>query len=121
MSQILEHASWIYPSEDIGEICPVFRKHFTARPGAAAKLEITAFGVYEAFLNGQRIGNFFLAPGWTSYPTRLQVQTYDLTALLREENELTVTLGKGLVRRTDFCRCLSGDCGRPGVCWQHCI
>ena len=95
MSQILEHASWIYPSEDIGEICPVFRKHFTARPGAAAKLEITAFGVYEAFLNGQRIGNFFLAPGWTSYPTRLQVQTYDLTALLREENELTVTLGKG--------------------------
>ena len=95
MSQILEHASWIYPSENIGEICPVFRKHFTARPGAAAKLEITAFGVYEAFLNGQRIGNFFLAPGWTSYPTRLQVQTYDLTALLREENELTVTLGKG--------------------------
>lgn len=95
MSQILEYASWIYPSEDIGEICPVFRKHFTARPGAAAKLEITAFGVYEAFLNGQRIGNFFLAPGWTSYPTRLQVQTYDLTALLREENELTVTLGKG--------------------------
>lgn len=85
MSQILEYASWIYPSEDIGEICPVFRKHFTARPGAAAKLEITAFGVYEAFLNGQRIGNFFLAPGWTSYPTRLQVQTYDLTALLREE------------------------------------
>ena len=58
MSQILEYASWIYPSEDIGEICPVFRKHFTARPGAAAKLEITAFGVYEAFLNGQRIGNF---------------------------------------------------------------
>ena len=95
MSQILEHASWIYPSENIGEICPVFRKHFTAHPGAAAKLEITAFGVYEVFLNGQRIGNFFLAPGWTSYPTRLQVQTYDLTALLREENELTVTLGKG--------------------------
>ena len=92
---MVEHASWIYPSEDIGEVCPVFRKHFTACPGAAAKLEITAFGVYEAFLNGQRIGNFFLAPGWTSYPTRLQVQTYDLTALLREENELTVTLGKG--------------------------
>ena len=79
----------------IGEICPVFRKHFSAFPGATAALEITAFGVYEAFLNGQRIGNFFLAPGWTSYPTRLQVQTYALTALLREENELTVTLGKG--------------------------
>ena len=79
----------------IGEICPVFRKHFSAFPGATAALEITAFGVYEAFLNGQRIGNVFLAPGWTSYPTRLQVQTYALTALLREENELTVTLGKG--------------------------
>ena len=102
---MVEHASWIYPSEDIGEVCPVFRKHFTACPGAAAKLEITAFGVYEAFLNGQRIGNFFLAPGWTSYPTRLQVQTYDLTALLREENELTVTLGKGW-----FAGRISTDC-----------
>ena len=117
MSQILEHASWIYPSEYIGEICPVFRKHFTARPGAAAKLEITAFGVYEAFLNGQRIGNFFLAPGWTSYPTRLQVQTYDLTALLREENELTVTLGKGWFAG----RISAGVYQAASVCWQHCI
>ena len=95
MSQILEHASWIYPAEDIGEVCPIFRKKFTAQAGATVKLEITAFGVYEAFLNGQRIGSSFLAPGWTSYLARLQVQTYDLTALLREENELTVTLGKG--------------------------
>lgn len=92
---ILERASWICPSEDIADVCPVFRKCFSAQPGTRATLEITALGVYEAQLNGARIGKFYLAPGWTSYPTRLQVQTYDLTALLREENELTVTLGKG--------------------------
>ena len=39
---ILEHASRIRPSEDIGDVCPVFRKRFSAQPGTQAKLEITA-------------------------------------------------------------------------------
>ena len=52
-------------------------------------------GLYEAALNGTRIGDFILAPGWTSYNKRLQYQCYDVTALLKEENTLTVTLGNG--------------------------
>ena len=61
-------------------------------------MEITALGVYVAELNGTRVGDFVLAPGWTSYEHRLQVQTYDVTELLTEENELHVTVGKGWFR-----------------------
>lgn len=92
---MMKHANWIYPSEDIGEVCPIFRKTFSAEEKTEALLTITALGVYEAYLNGNPIGDFYLAPGWTSYSNRLQVQEYDLTPLLRQENELTVTLGKG--------------------------
>ncbi|KAF2008743.1 glycoside hydrolase family 78 protein [Aaosphaeria arxii CBS 175.79] len=48
-----------------------------------ARLYITAQGVYEAEINGQRVGDYFLAPGWTAYEGRIQYQTYDVTPLLR--------------------------------------
>ena len=47
-----------------------------------ARLYATAHGVYQFSLNGQKVGDQFLAPGWTDYARRLQVQTYDVTALL---------------------------------------
>jgi alpha-L-rhamnosidase len=49
---------------------------------AQAALHVTAHGVYEAFVNGARVGDQELTPGWTAYRTRLQVQTYDVTELL---------------------------------------
>ena len=58
-------------------------------------MKITALGVYEAKLNGERVGDFILAPGWTSYLNRLQVQSYDVTNLLKTENSLEVTVGQG--------------------------
>ena len=58
-------------------------------------LTITALGVYEASINDRRVGQFVLAPGWTSYEKRLQVQTYDVTKLLKKENTLAVLVGKG--------------------------
>ncbi|MCZ4589978.1 family 78 glycoside hydrolase catalytic domain [Rhodococcus opacus] len=48
-----------------------------------ARLYATAHGYYEFFVNGLRVGDQELAPGFTSYPSRLQVQTYDVTELLR--------------------------------------
>ena len=95
----IHSASWITVSRDTGDIVPVFRRAFAAKkPVSKATLEITALGVYEATLNGCRIGNEVLAPGWTSYTTRLQVQTYDVTALLAKENDLRVTVGRGWFR-----------------------
>lgn len=92
-------AKWIRTSEETSGVCPVFRKGWkTEKKVERATLYLTALGVYEAHLNGKRVGNYVLAPGWTAYDKRLQYQEYDITDLMREENELTVTLGKGWFR-----------------------
>lgn len=76
-----------------------FRKAFTASHVKKARLYITACGLYEARLNGEKAGNFVLAPGITDYRRRVQYQTYDVTELLREgENVLTVQLADGWYR-----------------------
>ena len=68
-------AKWIRPKTDLGDICPVFRREWKS-DGKIEKAEllITAVGVYETRLNGIRVGDYVLAPGWTSYETRLQYQ-----------------------------------------------
>ena len=95
----LTDSCWITVSHDTGDVVPVFRCTFSAgEPVEKAFLEITVLGVYEARLNGKRVGDFVLAPGWTSYASRLQVQTYDITEMLQEENDLRVTVGRGWFR-----------------------
>ena len=92
-------ASWICPAESYGDICPAFRKTFFCPENVvSAALRITAMGVYEASLNGSRVGDFILAPGWTVYQKRLQVQQYELRIRPGQENELTVLVGKGWYR-----------------------
>lgn len=59
-----------------------------------ATLEVSALGVYAAQLNGTRVGDFILAPGWTS-AKRVQYQSYDVTEMIADENTLAITLGKG--------------------------
>jgi alpha-L-rhamnosidase len=49
---------------------------------ASARLHITACGVYEASINGRRVGDHVLAPGWTAYKDRMHVQSFDVTDLL---------------------------------------
>jgi len=66
---------------------------------AAARLYATAHGVYVAELNGTRVGDHVLAPGWTSYPNRLRYQTHDVTDLVRPgHNVFEVLLGNGWFR-----------------------
>ena len=80
-----------------GKVSPV-RKLVTDEVKQAV-LYITCHGLYEAKLNGQRVGDFVLAPGTGDYHKRLTVQCYEVSSLLREgENELTVTLGDGWYR-----------------------
>lgn len=76
-----------------------FKKSFKAKDIAQARLYITACGLYEAKLNGKRIGEFVLAPGSTDYRKRIQYQTYDVTDLIAEgNNDLTVELADGWYR-----------------------
>lgn len=96
-------AHWItvgYTEEETRRPCPLFRKQFSmARKPVSAVAYITCHGLYEAQLNGKKIGNAYLTPGWTSYPKRLQYQVYDVTALLQNgANQLQVTLGDGWYR-----------------------
>lgn len=74
----------------------VFEQAIPAQQVKSAVLTITALGVYEAALNGEKAGDVFLAPGYTYYPHNLHVQAYDVTGLLRAgENTLRVYLGQG--------------------------
>ena len=96
---MLQNAKWICPSESLGEVAPIFYKKFVVTGEVrSAELTVTALGVYEAVLGGQRVGEFIMAPGWTAYHQRLQYQTYDVTKLLSKENELAILVGKGWYR-----------------------
>ncbi|GJC87863.1 hypothetical protein ColLi_10701 [Colletotrichum liriopes] len=76
-----------------------FRKTFNAPevPVARARLYITALGLYEAHLNGTRIGDEWLAPGWTAYQHRIQYQVFDVGSLLKpgQPNVLSVEVSEG--------------------------
>lgn len=64
-----------------------------------AMLHLSAQGLYRAFLNGQRVGDDLLTPGWTCYDDRIAFQSYDVSALLRTgRNRLEIWLGDGWYR-----------------------
>ncbi len=90
-------ACWItHGFEDDLIPCAVFRRAFSVHKTVLwARAYVTALGVYELNINGCRAGDAFLAPGWTAYQERLQVQTYDITAFLQKDNMLEVTVGNG--------------------------
>lgn len=93
---MLERSEWIKGCEKNLRGGTVYLKNFRcAAKAEKAILKITALGVYEVKLNGERVGDFILAPGWTSYLNRLQVQSYDVTDMLKTENSLEVTVGQG--------------------------
>ncbi|NCI49665.1 family 78 glycoside hydrolase catalytic domain [Sediminibacterium roseum] len=95
-------AKWIGPgfTEDSTRPSPLLRKTFTTNKRiASATAYITAHGMYEAQINGQRVGDAYFTPGWTSYNKRLQYQVYDVTKLLvNGTNAIGVTLANGWYR-----------------------
>lgn len=96
---MIKKAEWIRSNFLSDEICPKYRKKFiTEKEIKKAEIYITAQGVYTATLNGERIGNYVLAPGWTVYEKRLQYQVYDITDLLEIENCIEVTVANGWYR-----------------------
>ena len=101
-------AKWIsgnyQPKKNTRYPVDCFQKAFSAKKGIKkARLYITACGVYEATLNGRRVGEFILAPGSTDYRKRIQYQTYDVTGLIGEENTLDIQLADGWYRGSIGC------------------
>jgi len=79
---------------------PMFRKAFSVeRPVRRAVLRASALGMYELYLDGQRVGDEWLAPQWTQYRTRVLYQTFDVTERLREgRHAIAALLGDGWYR-----------------------
>ncbi len=77
--------------------CPLLRKSFQfANKAKRAIVYVTALGEYELYLNGKRVSDHILAPEWTDYDKRVQYQTYDVTDLLVEgENVIGAILADG--------------------------
>lgn len=88
-------AKWIVPP--MSEESPLLRGTFNVKkPVKSAVAFFTAHGVYEPFLNGAKVGDAFMAPGYTSYDHHLMYQTYDVTGLLkRGENVMGAELARG--------------------------
>jgi alpha-L-rhamnosidase len=96
-------AQWITPgfTEDAANRPAIlYRKTFPlTKKIRTATAYITAHGLYEAQINGQRVGDAYLTPGWTSYNKRLQYQVYDVTPLLvAGPNAIGVSVGNGWYR-----------------------
>jgi len=96
-------ASWISTEseKDIegSRPCQYFRKNFTvAKKVKSARVYVTSLGLYELFLNGEKVSTDLFTPGWTSYNKRIQYQTYDVTSMIRSKNAIGAVLGDGWYR-----------------------
>jgi alpha-L-rhamnosidase len=95
------HCTLIQPSIDRDLSKPVqpvrFRRGFQVKETPQqARLYITAQGLYESFINGTKIGDHVLAPGWTSYDHQLPYQTFDVLAQLKKgENVIAAEVAEG--------------------------
>ncbi|KAL4996588.1 bacterial alpha-L-rhamnosidase-domain-containing protein [Aspergillus recurvatus] len=75
-----------------------FRKTFILPVSAVrARLYITSLGVFQAYINGERVGDHCMAPGWTSYHNRLNYEVFDVVSLLKEgkDNTIAVEVSEG--------------------------
>ncbi len=94
-------ARWIArPATDSAAPLPLLRDVFSVGKAVrSARLYASARGLYQLSLNGHKVGDQFLAPGWTDYAQRIQSQTYDVAALLRPgANALGAALADGWYR-----------------------
>ena len=96
-------ARWIdpevNPDKKVRQPASVLRKEFTVKKSGRGRMYITCHGLYEAYLNNRRVGDFVLAPGTDDYRKRLQYQIYDVSSLIQEgKNEITVTVADGWYR-----------------------
>ncbi|MBC7848338.1 MAG: family 78 glycoside hydrolase catalytic domain, partial [Chitinophagaceae bacterium] len=96
-------AKWItlgHVEDSVNRPAAYFRKSVSlSKKISAATAYITSHGMYEAQINGKRVGDAYFTPGWTSYKKRLQYQVYDVTSLLQSgKNAIAATVANGWYR-----------------------
>lgn len=104
LTALLEERNWQadfitveQPKDEKGSIATRLRREFRVeKPLKEAFLVFTAYGLYQTFLNGMRVGKNELAPGWTSYHNRLLYQIYDVTDQIQDGvNTWSALVGAG--------------------------
>ncbi len=104
LSQTDWKAKWIEMPGDTLRYSPSphLRKEFKVEKKIArARVYVTSHGFYELHLNGKKVGDQVLTPGWTSYSKRLQYQVFDITTMLQSgNNAIGAVLGDGWYRGT---------------------
>ena len=100
-------ANWIaVPSTELTEISRkksvLFRPQYlrkeikVANKIKSARLYITAKGVFEAYINGQKVGTDFMTPGWTPFDKIISTLTYDVTNMIQKgDNTIGAILAEG--------------------------
>lgn len=99
-AQWITDGEYYFTEKKISPKTMTFRKKIAcSKKVTKARLYATALGIYEMTLNGEKVGDIYFAPGFTSYKHQLQYQTYDVTEQLKSsegmENELIAVVGGG--------------------------
>ncbi len=116
-------AKWITAKRTKQDPLPIFRKPTRLnKPINKAIIHICGLGQYELSINGQRVGDHEMDPGWTNYRKTCLYSSYDVTNMLQQgDNVLGVMLGNGMYnvpggRYTKF----KGTFGPPKlICQMH--
>lgn len=94
-AQWVTDMSYDFPKK-VSPVPMTFRKSFTlAKDIKKGWIHSTALGVYELQLNGEKVGEDYFAPGFTSYDHQIQYQTYDISNLLKTSNTIHAVLAGG--------------------------
>lgn len=94
--QWITDGDYHFTEAKVSPVPMVFRREITTdKPIARARLYATAMGIYEVELNGKKLGDRYFAPGFTSYKSYLQYQTYDVTPFMTGHDALTATVAGG--------------------------
>ena len=96
------NASWITMKEEVSnESLPAqyYRNEFSCtKKVKSAKVYVTSLGLYQLFVNGEKVGDQLFTPGFTSYKKRVQYQVYDVTSMLQTKNAIGAMVGDGWYR-----------------------
>ena len=95
-AQWISDSAYFFTEKKVSPIPMTFRRRIqVTKPVASARIYATALGIYDLYINGERVGDRYFAPGFTSYKSWLQYQTYDVGRLLEGDDTLTVVVAGG--------------------------
>ena len=95
-SPFISDPNYIFKEKRVSPKVMSFKKNLKiSKKIKRARLFVTAFGIYNLYINEHKVNQTYFAPGFTSYKHQLQYQTYDVTALLKEDNELLFDVAGG--------------------------